>query len=210
MNEQKKKANDWTFKQIEGGFDSHVREQLPWYDLTCDMISFIVRNYAPKNAVIYDIGASTGHVKDLLKSIIQERNIEYITIDNEENMHPDILADACTISYKQFDVAILNLTLMFIPVKNRKLLLTELKAKMNDGGCIIVVDKLIQPQSYLSNVLRRLTLWWKHNNKVDGNMIVEKELSLSGVQVPIYKHELGECEQFFQFGEFAGFVIHKQ
>ena len=47
-------------------------------------------------------------------------------------------------------------------------------------------------------------------NGVDGDDIVDKELSLSGIQIPMRYSELPEnSHRFFKFGEFEGFVVCK-
>ena len=48
---------DWTFKEgFANKFDSHVREQLPWYELVTESVAYITRNYLPKSGLVYDIG----------------------------------------------------------------------------------------------------------------------------------------------------------
>ena len=51
---------DWTFKKfsIAKGFDRHVREQLPWYDLATGIVRHIVRHYLNRGGLVYDIGAN--------------------------------------------------------------------------------------------------------------------------------------------------------
>ena len=41
--------NTWTFESVEvaDGFDLHVREQLPWYDLVTGAIGQIARHFIP-------------------------------------------------------------------------------------------------------------------------------------------------------------------
>ena len=55
---------EWTFKSsdVAEGFDNHVREQLPWYDLVTDGLRQLARHYIPQNGLVYDIGASTGNM----------------------------------------------------------------------------------------------------------------------------------------------------
>lgn len=206
-----KKVYDWKFRNIADTFDSHVREQLPWYDLVIDSIAFMVKNFVPQDGLIYDIGGSTGNIKKLLSSTITERNLKYYTIDNVPQMKPDIVANATKYDYDMFDCVILNLTMMFIPVKERKEFLNNLICNLNVGGCIIIVDKFIQNESYLSTVFRRMTLYWKYNNGVKCSNIIEKELSLSGIQIPLYEKDMGKlnAQKFFQFGEFSGYIITK-
>ena len=206
-----KKVSDWKFKNIADTFDSHVREQLPWYDLVLDSISFIVKNILPYDGLVYDIGGSTGNLKKLLKETVVDRKSRYYTIDNVIEMQPDLLEDAVKYEYKNFDIAILNLTMMFIPVKDRDTLMCSLLDKLNKGGAIIVVDKFIQKESYLATILRRMTLHWKYSNGVNCEEIIHKELSLSGIQIPLYEDDVLKygAEKFFQFGEFSGYIIMK-
>ena len=56
----------------------------------------------------------------------------------------------------------------------------------------------------------RLTLAGKRAAGVTPDDIVEKELSLSGVQRPITEAQLaGEFYNWFRFGDFAGWLIEK-
>ena len=66
--------NSWTFEDqdIVDKFDSHVREQLPWYDMVTDAVIYIIRNYLAQNKVVVDIGASTGN---LMEKIIPRGHI---------------------------------------------------------------------------------------------------------------------------------------
>lgn len=59
---------DWTFKTsgVANHFDRHVREQLPWYELTTGVIAHVARHYIPEGGLVYDIGASTGNVATVL------------------------------------------------------------------------------------------------------------------------------------------------
>lgn len=68
-------------------------------------------------------------------------------------------------------------------------------------------DKLVSIGGYLGTVLSRLTLAGKKASGVPGDEIIEKELSLSGIQRPIQQTEIPENHRVFQFGEFFGAVI---
>jgi hypothetical protein len=61
--------------------------------------------------------------------------------------------------------------------------------------------------------MKRLTLYWKLKNSVAPQAILEKELSLSGIQRPV-NHQImymysGQGHRFFQLGEFGGWIITK-
>lgn len=211
---------DWTFKtkNIANEFDSHVREQLPWYELVTESVAYIARNYVPQNGKIYDIGASTGNMLIALKNLIKERNIVYCPIDESPTMceifmknHPEYNIGCFDVTQndliENFDVAIVMLTAMFFPVNKQDLFLENLFKKLNKGGAIIIVDKFCDEEGYFSTVMKRLTMYWKLKNGAKAEDILNKELSLSGIQRPITLPL--SAKQFFQLGEFKGWVIEK-
>jgi len=214
---------DWTFKDFADDFDSHVREQLPWYDLVTDAVTFIAKNYIPKCGLVYDVGCSTGNITKKLLPIIVEREARIIGIDNEESMlkkYKKSFNNSLPVSaelgfvqdynYFDYDVAIVFLTAMFIPKEEQEELFFQLYQSLNDGGCIIVVDKVNDSEGYISTVLKRLTMHFKMLNGADAIDIIDKELRLAGVQRPIDESCFeGKVTQFFQMGEFKGWVIEK-
>lgn len=210
----------WTFKnqEIAKNFDDHVREQLPWYTLATDAVAHVVRHYLPHNGVVYDIGASTGNIGRAIATTLEDRKAKLYAIEESEQMLARYQAPgnviskrAQSVAYKPFDVAVLFLVLMFMSVDDRVKLLEKLRARLRRGGVIIVLDKQVAPSGYLGTVLRRLTMDWKLKNGATPEAIVEKELSLSGVQRPISSSILGEDAYcFFTFGEFGGWVIENK
>lgn len=210
---------NWTFKDdsVADGFDAHVNEQLPWYSLATDAIKHITCHYLPERGLMYDIGASTGNIGRAVNDLLKARCADFIAIEESEQMAkrytgPEklIVGKAEEYTYEPFDVATLFLVLMFIPVAVRSALVRQLRRRLKPGGAIIIFDKIHQPAGYEGAVMRRLTMAWKLNNGADPEDIIAKELSLAGVQRPIEPKILGhDARLFFQFGEFAGWVIHK-
>ena len=212
---------DWSFKRddIASAFDQHVREQLPWYDLATMMVKHFGRHYLPENGVMYDIGASTGNITKSLESIITTRNIEAHSIEVSKEMCDvwsgvgELHNCSCLdFPYKKFDFAVIFLVLMFIPEKFRREYLKTLIANMEDGGAILIFEKVANQGNYLGNAMARLTLAGKVEKGVPAEEIVAKELSLGGVQRPIihnqFLHLVGvTTTPVFQFGEFRGWVI---
>lgn len=207
---------DWTFKtsDVAAGFDQHVREQLPWYDLMSGAVAHIARHYIPEGGTVYDLGCSTGNIGTLLSDIITARRAMFIPIDNAESMRGEYrgpgeftVADVAAMEIQPFDVAVAFLCLMFIPKAKRAGLIARLRDKCNLGGAIIVVDKMQNCGGYLGTVTSRLTLAGKVAASVPSDQIIAKEMSLAGVQRPLSNEEMIGATQVFQFGEFAGFVI---
>jgi tRNA (cmo5U34)-methyltransferase len=219
----------WTFEtqEIAEGFDDHVREQLPWYDMVTDAVVYIASNYMAKNCIITEVGSSTGNLTKALLPIFNERegfsyqaieiSKEMCKVFNKNIKHPLVTChevDILEITNGDMDdldrsnVTILFLTLMFIPVDEREDLIKMLISNSIKGGCIIVVDKVLDHGGYFATVLKRLTMHFKLQQGAKPEDVLTKEMSLAGVQIPIDPAMLGtNAKQFFRMGEFAGWVI---
>jgi len=209
--------SDWSFDtaEVAENFDIHVREQLPFYDLVSGAVAHIARHYLPENGLLYDIGASTGNLTNILGKTIRARNITAVSVESSVEMSYKFagvgqlfVCDCLDVKYEKFDVAVLFLVLMFIPVSERFGFMEKLIEQKKEGGAIIVVDKINQTAGYLGTIMRRLTLAGKVANGASHEDIINKELSLEGIQRPIDDEEFSSLgTKFFQFGEFAGWVI---
>lgn len=211
--------SDWTFKnkEVADGFNNHVREQLPWYDMATNMVAHIARAYLPNNGVIYDIGASTGNIGNSLSETIKARKARMIGIEESEEMAQIykapgelIISSAITVDYEKFDVAIAFLLFMFLSHAERAILAGKLMRSIKPGGCIIIFDK-VSVGGYLGTVMHRLTMANKLNAGVSPVEVLEKELSLSGIQRPLEDKAINGLfatpSEVFRFGEFCGWVV---
>jgi tRNA (cmo5U34)-methyltransferase len=208
---------DWTFKDqsVVDAFDRHVREQLPFYDLVAGAVAHIARHYLPHGGRLYDIGASTGNVTTLLAETIATRDIETISLDNAPEMATKFrgvgtltIADATGYPFEPFDVAVLFLVLMFVPMRERADLMDRLLDAGREGGAIIIVDKIADHTDYVGTIMRRLTLAGKIAAGTSAQDVLDKELSLGGIQRPISLDTLpNHAQEFFRWGEFAGWII---
>ena len=208
---------NWTFKDdgIAKGFNDHVREQLPWYDLMTQAVVHFGRHYIPNGGIIYDIGASTGNIGNALREVIESRKASLIAIEESKEMVKQytgggeiITADVTDFEFQPFDFGVVFLVLMFIPIAKRGKLIHRLIQLIKPGGCMIIIDKIHTPSGYYGTVARRLTMQMKMDAGANAEAVIEKELSLAGYQRPIDPLILSPyAKQFFQLGEFAGWII---
>ncbi len=207
---------DWTFKSVEvaSGFDNHVREQLPWYELMAGATAHFVRHYLPHSGTVLDIGCSTGNLGVLLQQTLTARAATYIGVDNAPEMQiayrgPGslLVSDITTDDIPPCDVAVLFLVLMFIPVSQRKDVVRRVCEAVRPGGMVFVVDKMPSIGGYLGTAISRLTLAGKAASGVSGEEIMHKELSLCGVQRPVCPSLFEGWTRLFQFGEFDGVAL---
>lgn len=208
----------WTFKtkEVAKGFDDHVREQLPWYDLATGIIAHAAKHYIPEGGRVYDIGASTGNVGNAMRETLESRNAELVAIDNAESMveiyqgpGKAIVADAMEYDFEEFDFAVAFLVVMFLPVARRKEWIHKMAGKIKPGGAMLIFDKCQQAKGYAGTVLSRLAMAEKLRNGIPADEIIQKELSLAGVQRPIDELQTipPSATELFRFGDFAGWLI---
>lgn len=156
---------NWTFESaaVADGFDRHVRETLPWYEMATGAIAHLGRHYIPQDGLCYDIGASTGNIAKALGQVIADRQASYIGIESSQEMvarfHGPprctcIHADALTFDFQAFDFGVLFLVLMFMPIASRGEFLKRLVAKLKPGGALVVFVKVESLGGYSGTVRR--------------------------------------------------------
>ena len=215
--------NSWTFEtpEIAAGFDDHVREQLPWYDMVTDAVCYIVRNYLTDDNTVVDVGASTGNMIHKLMPLLLERKAYAVALEKSPTMvevlkkrferHHNVSVVCDDVRHggvNKTQVIVVFLTLMFIPVHERQRVRDRLKANLLKGGVLVVVDKVCDHGGYFATVLKRLGMHWKIQQGAKLEEVTTKEMSLAGVQIPFDPSMLGaDAKQFFRMGEFAGWVV---
>lgn len=211
---------EWSFKTpvVAAAFDSHVREQLPWYEIATGAVAHIARCYIPQNGVVVDVGASTGNIGRAIAKTLTARSAELIAVDSAADMAKVydapgqlIIDDVETFDFadRHPDLIVCFLALMFVPVKLRGAVIDRMKAAVATGGAIVIVDKIVPRGGYVGTVNYRLTLAAKYEAGASPEEIIAKELSIAGVQRPMSESELNGFVEFFRFGDFAGFVWEK-
>jgi tRNA (cmo5U34)-methyltransferase len=213
---------EWTFESVESvdGFDAHVREQLPWYDLVTESIGQIAKHYIGVGGLVYDIGAATGNIGRAIRPTLAAREAGLVNIESSQPMVEHLDAHAPGIAkraraehyeYAPYDFAVANLTLMFIRPDCLPDMLDRLVSAMNPGGGLVVVERMMPAQGYASIVMSRLTLAAKATSGAAAEDIIAKELSLAGVQRPLDPSlmSLHGATEWFRYGDFAGWLIEK-
>jgi tRNA (cmo5U34)-methyltransferase len=210
---------EWSFEDasVASGFDKHVREQLPWYDMVTGAVAHIARHYIPKGGLVYDIGASTGNIGRAIEETLKERKAQLVGIESSAEMCAKYIApgelvniDALDYRFQPYDLAICYLVIMFMPIEKRQAFIDHLRSLIKPGGALVIVDKCEAASGYEATVFWRLTLAGKVAAGVDPKSVIDKELSLCGVQRPLDPAMLGEgASLWFRFGDFAGWIITK-
>ena len=209
-------TKSWSFKtkEIAKSFNKHIHEQLPWYDLVTNGIMLpVAQHYIPQGGKVYDIGCAVGNVSKALESLLLDRKAEITSIDSSPTMINQfkgygaiVCADATEYSYQPFDFGVLFLTLLFLPTAKRGAVINKLLSKLNSGGALFVVERFIPLGGYESLISSRITLQAKLQGGSTAKEIINKELSLQGIQRPLSRKEIKGYE-IFRFGDFSAYII---
>ena len=206
----------WTFedRDMVKHFDSHIRSHLPWYNMMHDMVVLLIKNYVPDGGNVVDVGASTGNLVHKLLQIAKHRDMGIVAVEKsyamEEHMEErfgklvdfdqiTILRNFSSVEHEHVDAYVACLTLSFVnPSKRQEMIDCMIE---NAKRAVIIVDKVCDHDAYLAAVLRRMTLQMKLDAGVSPQEALIKEMSLSGVQIPLDPSMLGEdAKQFFRIG----------
>lgn len=160
-------SSDFKFdKKVVTVFDDMVTRSVPYYLEMQRMIGELASEYAKEGTFIFDLGCSTGTTMVNMNSTVNP-TVRFIGLDDSREMltrcndnlkaagmhrefeliHAD-LSKGFTI--ENASVVVLCLTLQFIRPLYRVKLLEQIRAGMVDGGCLILVEKILAEKSSLN------------------------------------------------------------
>lgn len=229
------KSSDFKFDSaVVGVFDDMVIRSVPFYIEIQRMITEIACEYAKPDTSLYDLGCSTGTTILSLDSVL-DKSIRFVGIDDSEEMlescrknfqerkisrHYELLN--CDLNrhliITDASVVVLCLTLQFVRPIYRLKLLKSIQEQMNDGGCIIVIEKILAETADFNRKFIKYYYDLKHRNNYDEMEIAQKREALENVLIPYKLSEnlqllleagFRNGEIFFKWYNFSGFVAIK-
>ncbi len=207
-------------------FNTHVRRHLPWYNLVLDALEFFTACYLNEKGLVYDIGSGTGNYYKRISNLLDDRDAGYIGIEKAEGMYEQhkraitrkqdelYQLDVRNFQFiKEYDICVVNLMLMFLPYKDQGEILDTLLDKMSEHGVLLLVEKdFIDTcqDSFFRYALERLTMYLKIKQGVSKEEVIQKELSLLGIQRPVQIVNVSSkyvSYEWFRLANFSGKAI---
>lgn len=228
-------SSDFKFdKKVVTVFDDMVTRSVPYYLEMQRMIGELASEYAKEGTFIFDLGCSTGTTMVNMNSTVNP-TVRFIGLDDSREMltrcndnlkaagmhrefeliHAD-LSKGFTI--ENASVVVLCLTLQFIRPLYRVKLLEQIRAGMVDGGCLILVEKILAEKSSLNRNFIKYYYDFKKRNHYSEIEIAQKREALENVLVPYKLSEdiemlttagFTHTEVFFKWYNFAGMIAFK-
>ena len=219
-------------KKVVKVFDDMVRRSVPGYDSMIQMVGLVARMYGQDNTNYYDLGASTGAISLAISLNNKHKNNQFIAIDNSAEMVKKcqanlankidnlqvLCSDITDTQINNASIVVLNLTLQFIDVGARAVLLKKIYDGLNPGGVLIISEKIHFKDSGTQDHITKLHLDFKRENGYSELEIANKRQAIENVMITETKQahidRLKDCgfmetSCYFQCLNFVSFLSVK-
>jgi len=205
-------------------FEDMVNRSVPGYDFLVENIGVISKKFYQSNTNIYDLGSSLCACSLSVLRKIENFNGTIYAVDSSIDMinicEKNILkkeikflhSDICNVDIINSSVVILNLTLQFISVENRKNLLKNIFSSLKKNGVIIITEKITIAKESDDIFFKNFHDFFKENNGYSKEEIDRKKIALSETMIieSEKKHEkrfneIG-CKNFYKWFQCYNFV----
>ncbi len=187
----------WNFSAAAKNFDEHVKKSVPFYEAGHDYIAQLASFFLRDQAVVYEIGCSTGELAHRVLRHNSEKKVKYVAIDNvapmvtqaKKRLKDDkrarvVLGDALTHSYKPCCLYLSYYTIQFIKPCVRQELINKIYNALEWGGAAIIYEKVRGTDARFQDILTQLYTDYKLAQGFTEAEIIHKTRSLKGVLEP--------------------------
>ena len=182
---------DFSFAKQAADFDSHITSSIRGYDQLRDDCVTFSQYFIQKNSTVLDIGCSSGELIRRIRDHNQERfkSVKYVGIDIEDKFKVHwkkykarnvTFKNQDARSYKGFknlSVAVSLYTFQFLPEKDRLPLIKKIFKGLNDGGVLILAEKVHAKNAKFQNILE-FTYYDFKRKAFSEKEILDKERSI--------------------------------
>ncbi|MFZ4125416.1 MAG: carboxy-S-adenosyl-L-methionine synthase CmoA [Rickettsiales bacterium] len=231
-----KPVSDFRFdKTVATVFDDMVSRSVPYYDEIHRMCAELTGDFATEGSNVYDIGCSTGTSIIAFDKTIKAPDVTLIGLDNSQEMlkkADDKLKEAKLthqyalefadlnrgVSIKNASVISMILTLQFVRPLNRELLVQQLYDGLNDGGALLLVEKVTSEDTVFNRLFIQHYYEYKKRNGYSEMEISNKREALENVLIPYRMDEnfallkgmgFRQVEVFFRWYNFCAMIAIK-
>lgn len=214
-------------------FDDMLDRSIPQYTELQRMIGELAGEFAQPGSAIYDLGCSTGiTMATLMKAVPGDKR--FIGLDNSTAMLDRARQRLAAVNdsrwslecadlnqgfpFEKASVIVVNLVLQFVRPLYRDSLVRQLFEGLNDGGCVILVEKVLGNDSLFNRKFIKLYYDMKQRNGYSEMEIAKKREELENVLIPyrveenyqlLRKGGFTHIDMFFKWYNFCGIIAFK-
>ena len=185
-------------------FPDMLRRSIPGYAASIEAIGSLAARYVRPGTRCYDLGCSLGAASLAMRQGIRAADCRIVAVDNAPAMierarnivrdecrrQPDgpaielVEADILDTAISNASMVVLNYTLQFLPVAERDTMIRRIFDGLNDGGLLVLSEKVIDPDPAMEALLVDLHHEHKRRNDYSALEISRKRAALENVLVP--------------------------
>ncbi len=222
----------WEFdKDVAKVFDDMLQRSIPQYEVMRQTVRDIAMAYMKNETAIIDLGCAKGDAiarlahmfpnmdfygLDVSPAMLEEAQERFKNQKNVSISYGDLISG---IPVQQTATVILSvLTIQFTPIEYRMQIIQNIYDQLEQGGCLILVEKVLGDSAELDALFRERYYALKGKNGYSQEDIARKRLALEGVLVPItakwneqMMNSAGfkQVDCFWRWMNFAGWVAIK-
>ena len=221
------KEYGWKFdEEVAKQFDEHVRQSVYMYDEFHKNIINMSKFFIEEGTNILDVGTSTG---ELLNKLPYNEKCNYIGIDTELAMinqaktkiekHIKLeVGDILDYNINNCSIITMMLVLQFIKHRNKQKAIDNIYKSLNKGGVLFFVDKIKTSIPDIHDMYNDLYYDFKIKNDLTHKDVIDKNVSLRGVQKALTLDENLEIirnagfkniDIFMKYNNFVGIIAIK-
>jgi len=215
-------------------FDDMIQRSVPFYNEIIKNQALLTSRFYRENTMIYDLGCSSGNYASAVISVMKNRDFKLTAIDNSSPMIDlfikrtdgfgsagritPLTADIRDINFSESSVITANLTLQFIPPRDREGIISRIYEALVPGGIFLLTEKTVNSSSRLADLQQDIYYGFKERNGYSAIEITRKREALENVLIPetVGCHQIRlknagfeEIELWFKWYHFAAFLCVK-
>lgn len=221
-------------EKVVNVFPDMIRRSVPGYSTIISAIGLLANRFCQDRSRCYDLGCSLGAATLSMRHQIDAKDCRIIAVDNSEAMVRQLrqtlsrdeegvevevqCADIRNIEIADASVVVLNFTLQFIPLADRRAFLAKVYQGMLPGGVLILSEKLRFSDSRQQELQTDMHHAFKKAQGYSDLEISQKRTALENVLIaetfPEHQQRLTEVgfnsvEVWFQYFNFASMIALK-
>ena len=216
-------------------FDDMVSRSVPHYSLSQSMAINLANKFIEENSTVVDLGCSTGTLLINLQKKVKKKKIKLFGFDNSQAMidaaNKKIIKEKNKnffnfelanleneLNFSKASVVFMNYTLQFIRPLNRENLVKKIFKKIDNKGCFILMEKVLENDSMFNRLFIDLYYEYKKDMGYSKVEISRKREALENVLIPYRADEnikllknsgFKSVEIFFKWFNFTGIIAVK-
>ncbi len=190
--------------EVAAVFPDMLRRSIPGYEASLEAIGSLAARHVRPGTRCYDLGCSLGAATLAMRQGIRADGCRIVAVDNAPAMiercrsivrderlrQPDgapielIEGDILDAGISNASMVVLNYTLQFLPLADRETMIMRIAAGLNDGGLLVLSEKVVDPDAAMEALLVELHHEHKRRNDYSALEVSRKRAALENVLVP--------------------------